>query len=122
MAFALNEEIITDNPLAHIKGKFKAPSTTHNPSLEPKDLPLLMAAIISDRMAIPTRLLIEWQLHTMVRPNEAAGSRWAEIDLRQPDLDNPQRPHEKSRHMLSNGKNEKITLYHSLPKPWLYLI
>ena len=81
MAFALNEEIITDNPLAHIKGKFKAPSTTHNPSLEPKDLPLLMAAIISDRMAIPTRLLIEWQLHTMVRPNEAAGSRWAEIDL-----------------------------------------
>ena len=81
MAFALNEEIITDNPLAHIKGKFKAPSTTHNPSLDPKDLPLLMAAIISDRMAIPTRLLIEWQLHTMVRPNEAAGSRWAEIDL-----------------------------------------
>ena len=81
MAFALNEEIITDNPLAHIKGKFKAPSTTHNPSLEPKDLRLLMEAITCDRMAIPTRLLIEWQLHTMVRPNEAAGSRWAEIDL-----------------------------------------
>ena len=81
MAFALNEEIITDNPLAHIKGKFKAPSTIHNPSLEPKDLQLLMEAITCDRMAIPTRLLIEWQLHTMVRPNEAAGSRWAEIDL-----------------------------------------
>ena len=81
MAFALNEEIITDNPLAHIKGKFKTPSTTHNPSLEPKDLRLLMEAITCDSMAIPTRLLIEWQLHTMVRPNEAAGSRWAEIDL-----------------------------------------
>jgi integrase len=81
MAFALNEEIITDNPLAHIKGKFKAPSTIHNPSLEPKDLRLLMEAITCDSMAIPTRLLIEWQLHTMVRPNEAAGSRWAEIDL-----------------------------------------
>ena len=81
MAFALNEEIISDNPLAHIKGKFKAPSTTHNPSLEPKDLRLLMEAITCDSMAIPTRLLIEWQLHTMVRPNEAAGSRWAEIDL-----------------------------------------
>jgi integrase len=39
-----------------------------------------MAAIRSDKMAIPTRLLIEWQLHTMVRPNEAAGTRWAEID------------------------------------------
>jgi len=80
MAYALNEELITDNPLAHIKSKFKAPSTTHNPSLKPKDLPILMAAIRSDKMAIPTRLLIEWQLHTMVRPNEAAGTRWAEID------------------------------------------
>ena len=81
MAFALNEEIVTDNPLAHIKGKFKAPSTTHNPSLEPKDLPILMAAITGANMAIPTRLLIEWQLHTMVRPNEAVGTKWSEIDL-----------------------------------------
>jgi integrase len=81
MAFALNEEIITDNPLAHIKGKFKTPTTTHNPSLEPKDLPILMAAITGANMAIPTRLLIEWQLHTMVRPNEAVGTKWGEIDL-----------------------------------------
>jgi len=81
MAFALNEEIITDNPLAHIKGKFKTPSTTHNPSLEPKELPVLMAAITGANMAIPTRLLIEWQLHTMVRPNEAVGTKWDEIDL-----------------------------------------
>jgi len=81
MAFSLNEEIITDNPLAHIKGKFKTPTTTHNPSLEPKDLPILMAAITGANMAIPTRLLIEWQLHTMVRPNEAVGTKWGEIDL-----------------------------------------
>jgi len=81
MAFALNEEIITDNPLAHIKGKFKTPSTTHNPSLEPKDLPILMEAITGANIAIPTRLLIEWQLHTMVRPNEAVGTKWSEIDL-----------------------------------------
>ena len=81
MAFALNEEIITDNPLAHLKGKFKTPSTTHNPSLEPKDLPTLMKVITSANMAIPTQLLIEWQLHTMVRPSEAAATKWAEIDL-----------------------------------------
>ena len=81
MAFAVNEEIITGNPLAHLKGKFKTPSTTHNPSLEPKDLPILMAAITSANMAIPTQLLIEWQLHTMVRPNEAVGTKWGEIDL-----------------------------------------
>lgn len=81
MAFAINEEFITDNPLAHLKGKFKAPSTSHNPSLEPKDLPILMAAITGANMAIPTQILIKWQLHTMVRPNEAVGTKWAEIDL-----------------------------------------
>jgi integrase len=81
MAFALNEEFITDNPLAHIKGKFKTPSTTHHPALETKELPTLMAAISNANIAIPTRLLIEWQLHTMVRPLEAARTKWSEIDL-----------------------------------------
>lgn len=28
-----------------------------------------------------TRCLIEWQLHTMTRPSEAAGTRWDEIDV-----------------------------------------
>jgi len=28
-----------------------------------------------------TRYLIEWQLHTMVRPSEAAGAKWQEIDF-----------------------------------------
>ncbi|MEO2183459.1 MAG: tyrosine-type recombinase/integrase, partial [bacterium] len=28
-----------------------------------------------------TRCLIEWQLQTMTRPGEAAGTRWSEIDL-----------------------------------------
>jgi integrase len=30
---------------------------------------------------ISTRCLIEWQLLTLVRPSEASGARWAEIDL-----------------------------------------
>lgn len=29
-----------------------------------------------------TRCLLEWQLHTMVRPGEAAGTKWEEIDLK----------------------------------------
>ena len=40
-----------------------------------------MKAIITANIAIPTRLLIEWQLHTMVRPSEAARTKWTEIDL-----------------------------------------
>lgn len=30
---------------------------------------------------LTTRCLIEWQLHTMTRPNEAASARWEDIDL-----------------------------------------
>jgi len=29
----------------------------------------------------PTRCAIEWELHTMVRPNEATKAKWSEIDL-----------------------------------------
>ena len=32
-------------------------------------------------LSIPTRCLIEWQLLTLVRPSEASGARWTEIDL-----------------------------------------
>ena len=32
-------------------------------------------------LSIPTRCLIEWQLLTLVRPSEASGTRWVEIDL-----------------------------------------
>lgn len=32
-------------------------------------------------LSVPTRCLIEWQLLTIVRPSEASGARWAEIDL-----------------------------------------
>jgi len=32
-------------------------------------------------LSIPTRCLIEWHLLTLVRPSEASGARWAEIDF-----------------------------------------
>ncbi len=32
-------------------------------------------------LSVSTRCLIEWQLLTLVRPSEASGARWAEIDL-----------------------------------------
>ncbi|HHL3874804.1 TPA: tyrosine-type recombinase/integrase, partial [Klebsiella pneumoniae] len=32
-------------------------------------------------LSVSTRCLIEWQLLTLVRPSEASGARWVEIDL-----------------------------------------
>ncbi len=50
-------------------------------ALKPNELPELMNAITNASIKKVTRFLIEWQLHTMSRPAEAAGARWGEIDL-----------------------------------------
>ena len=40
-----------------------------------------MHSLVMSNLSVPTRCLIEWQLLTLVRPSEASGARWAEIDL-----------------------------------------
>jgi integrase len=40
-----------------------------------------MVAIANASIKRTTRCLIEWQLHTMTRPAEAATTRWADIDF-----------------------------------------
>ena len=40
-----------------------------------------MKTLSMSNLSIPTRCLIEWQLLTLVRPSEASGSRWIEIDF-----------------------------------------
>ena len=44
------------------------------------ELPDLLRALPTASINLTTRRLIDWQLHTMVRPSEAAGTRWCEID------------------------------------------
>lgn len=51
------------------------------PTLRPEELPKLMRSLVMSNLSVPTRCLIEWQLLTLVRPSEASGTRWAEIDL-----------------------------------------
>lgn len=40
-----------------------------------------MRSLVMSNLSVSTRCLIEWQLLTLVRPSEASGSRWEEIDL-----------------------------------------
>ena len=81
MTFAVNTGVIHHNPLAGIKAKFANPIKQHNPTLEPNQLPLLMETLHRASIKLPTRVMIEWQLHTMVRPGESAGAKWEEINL-----------------------------------------
>lgn len=80
MNFATNCGLIQANPLTGIKAAFKKPKKENMAALKPAELPELMGAIANASIKRTTRCLIEWQLHTMTRPSEAAGARWDEID------------------------------------------
>jgi len=81
MTYAVNGGIIFSNPLSGIKANFKKPKKSHMLALKPEELPELMITIANASIKRTTRCLIEWQLHTMTRPSEAAGAKWEEIDL-----------------------------------------
>ena len=82
MVHAVNTGVVHANPLAGIGKAFNAPKVVNLPTLAPEQLPVLMYRLHHSSTKIVTRCLIEWQLHTMVRPGEAAGTRWDEIDLK----------------------------------------
>ncbi len=81
MTYAVNCGLVQANPLSGIKEVFKKPKKENMAALAPAELPELMQAIATASIKRTTRCLIEWQLHTMTRPNEASGARWEEIDL-----------------------------------------
>ena len=82
MVYAVNTGAIHANPLSGIGKAFNVPKVTNLPTLKPAELPELMIALNKANIKLVTRCLIEWQLHTMVRPGEAAGTRWDEIDTK----------------------------------------
>ena len=81
MIFAVNTGLIDANPASGVGMAFEKPKKQNMPTLRPEELPKLMRSLVMSNLSIPTRCLIEWQLLTLVRPSEASGARWAEIDL-----------------------------------------
>ncbi len=81
MRYAVNTGLLHHNSLAGISSAFETPKVTHMPTLKPEELPELMKAINYASIKLATRCLIEWQLHTMVRPREAAEAKWCEINF-----------------------------------------
>ncbi|MCD9477321.1 integrase domain-containing protein [Photobacterium phosphoreum] len=81
MIFAINTGLIDANTLAGIKAAFSKPVTKNMPSLNPNELPELMVTLSQASITKTTRCLIEFELHTIVRPSEAAKAKWEEIDF-----------------------------------------
>ena len=81
MFYAVNIGLIEANPAVKIKDAFESPTKGQMPTIKAQELPEFMQALAMARIELQTRCLIEWQLLTMTRPNEAVGVKWQEIDF-----------------------------------------
>ncbi len=81
MTYAVNSGLTDTNPLSGIASAFHSPRKRNQLTLPPSELPALMHNLSVASIKRTTRCLIEWQLHTLARPGEAAGTRWDEVDL-----------------------------------------
>lgn len=81
MIYAMNTGLIDANPASDVGMAFEKPKKQNMPTLRPEELPKLMRSLVMSNLSVSTRCLIEWQLLTLVRPSEASGARWVEIDL-----------------------------------------
>ncbi|WP_404680884.1 integrase domain-containing protein [Raoultella terrigena] len=81
MIYAVNTGLIDANTASGVGMAFEKPKKQNMPTLRPEELPRLMRSLVMSNLSVATRCLIEWQLLTLVRPSEASGARWAEIDL-----------------------------------------
>lgn len=81
MIYAVNTGLIDTNPASGVGMAFERPKKQNMPTLRPDELPNLMRSLIMSNLSVSTRCLIEWQLLTLVRPSEASGTRWEEIDF-----------------------------------------
>ncbi|HCB3056261.1 TPA: tyrosine-type recombinase/integrase [Escherichia coli] len=81
MIYAVNTGLLDANPASGVGMAFEKPKKQNMRTLRPEELPELMRSLAMSNLSVPTCCLIEWQLLTLVRPSEASGARWAELDL-----------------------------------------
>ncbi|MDE1220209.1 integrase domain-containing protein [Vibrio aestuarianus] len=81
MRLAVAGGLIEVNYLADVTKMFPPPQRKNMASITPERLPDLMRTLNKASITITTRCLLEWQLHTMTRPNEAATVEWKHIDF-----------------------------------------
>lgn len=81
MVFAVNSGLLDASPAATIGKVFEKPKKQHMATIRPERLPELMQRFENTNLTLMTRLLMKWQLLTLVRPGEAAGTMWCEIDI-----------------------------------------
>lgn len=81
MNYAVLMGIIPFNTVKDLKKAFYIPAHQHQASIDPMDLGKFLIVLNKASCLTTTKLLIYWQLITMVRPFEAVSVEWNEIDF-----------------------------------------
>ncbi|MGX2948506.1 integrase arm-type DNA-binding domain-containing protein [Frederiksenia canicola] len=79
--FAVNMGVIEFNKCVNVSASFAIPTTENTPTIRPERLPEFMADLNNGNNSSQVKMLIKWQLLTMVRAKEAVSAEWAEIDF-----------------------------------------
>lgn len=124
MTWCVNTGLLEFNRLSGIKAAFSSPKNENMKTLKPEELPELMQRLSAASIQLSTRCLIEWQLHTMVRPGEAVKVRWQDVDFEQAlwtipaEFMKKRRPHQVP---LSSQAIALLQLMHPISGEQLYV-
>lgn len=77
---AVSLGILPSNHLAELQKTFPRKADKANPTIKAEELPELFQRLSVANNFITSKLLIEWQMLTMLRPAEAVAVEWSEID------------------------------------------
>jgi integrase len=81
MSYAVSRGLVEHNCLYDLSKSFTPPKVTPLPTIHPSELGEFLKDLSIVQIQLTTRCQIEWLMHTMVRPAEAAATRWDEIDF-----------------------------------------
>lgn len=79
--FAVNMGLIEFNKCVNVSANFSTHMAENNPTIRPELLSEFLSDLDDSNSSIQVKILIKWQLLTMVRPKEAVSAEWQEIDF-----------------------------------------
>lgn len=79
--FAVNMGLIEFNKCVNVSSSFSVHTSENTPTIRPERLPEFLADLNNGNNSAQVKMLIKWQLLTIVRAKEAASAEWQEIDF-----------------------------------------
>ncbi|EAM7200857.1 tyrosine-type recombinase/integrase [Salmonella enterica subsp. enterica serovar Derby] len=114
MRYAVQEDLITQNPADYLDGTLTTPKRNHYPALELEQIPDLLARIDAYNGSRLTVLALKLTLLVFIRSSELRFARWPEIDLKnQLWIIPPER--EEIKNVRFSERGSKMRMPHYIP-------